>query len=111
MENKYLVKYYKLSYINDLRLNNIKQGFEIKTKKVIIDDDETLNNLKDLCDNFTSKPTYKFNFKTKEDNETYLECNPKCCDRKFHFILTDEEKDDILGICYDDILVIDYKKI
>ena len=44
---------------------------------------------------------YKFNFKTKEDNETYLECNPKCCDRKFHFILTDEEKDDILGICYE----------
>ena len=55
-KNLYLIKYYKLSFINVLNEKDVKQGSEIKNKKVIIDNDETLNKLNETC-----KMTVKFN--------------------------------------------------
>lgn len=113
-KNYYLVKYYKLSFENDLKNNSIKQNFKIKIKKVIIEDEEILEKLKDLCCGIKRIPNYKFKFVTDENNETHLDTNCHCHKNKSHTIYNendDDEDDEELSIEYDDIFVINYEKI
>jgi len=116
-ENMYLIKYYKLSYENDLRTFDIQQNFKIKTKKVIIekDDNITLEKLNELC-NTENSDFMKFSFTTKENHKTYIKYYAGCNDikSKYHLIQTDDEEDDStrsMSIDYDDIFIISYKKL
>lgn len=109
-KNLYLIKYYKLSFINVLNEKDVKQGSEIKNKKVIIDNDETLNKLNEMCNNIENLSRYKFNFIKNEDFDTYLvSCNN--CHHNYHMIQTDEENEETIGIDYDEIFIIGYKKL
>lgn len=116
-EKMYLIKYYKLSYENDLRTFDIQQNFKIKTKKVIIENDDniTLDKLNELC-NAENSDFMKFSFITKEDHKTYIKYYSGCnhIKSKFHLIQTDDEDDEstkTMSIDYDDIFIISYKKL
>ena len=91
-------------------MRDVKQGSQIKTKKVIIDDEEVLNKLKELCGNIKNENKYNFNFITKENHETYLVCCDGC-HHNYHLIQTDDEHEETIGITYNEIFVINYEKL
>lgn len=105
-ENKYQIKYYKISFQNNLRDANMIT--EIKNKIVYIKDDKVLLYLKEYKD-MESDIRILFKFK-KIDDKTYLE--RYCDDKEHHIIYYDENGDgEINGIYYNKILILDYKKL
>lgn len=105
-ENKYQIKYYKISFQNNLRDANMIT--EIKNKIVYIKDDKVLLYLKEYKD-MESDIRILFKFK-KIDDKTYLE--RYCDDKEHHIIYYDEDGDgEINGIYYNKILILDYKKL